>query len=241
MNTSQFVSRLKKIDAPQYVINEFSDDKDPQSNWDQCRDPQSMAWILGSFVGDPQSQSRKDLVLCLCEMARLSLKYVKKGEDRPSIALETAERWARNEAGVTLEYVKKASENAAASDAVSAYVSAYASAYASASAYVSASASAYVSASASAYVSADASASASAYAACADIIRKHYPKVPSLCQEKEEHTTTKVNKDQSDFFTQEIKVQEENVLKARAILEKEVDRLKDLQSMKMKFDNHKAN
>ena len=107
-----------------------------------------MLWLAGKLSGPPESASRKRLVLAACECARLALAHVRAGEDRPRIAIETAERWARGEAGVTLANVR-----AAAADA-------YAAAAADAAA-----------AAAAAYAAAAWAARTSTHAACADIVR----------------------------------------------------------------------
>jgi len=58
---------------------------------------------------------RKILVLTACAIARSVLDYVPQGEDRPRIAIETAEAWTRGEA--TLVEVKRARDAAAAASA----------------------------------------------------------------------------------------------------------------------------
>jgi hypothetical protein len=78
--------------------------------------------------------SRQELVLAACECARLSLDKVTPGDDRPRIAIETAEKWARGEA--TLEQVRSAAYAAyAAADAADAAADAAAYAAADADAY----------------------------------------------------------------------------------------------------------
>jgi hypothetical protein len=55
------------------------------------------------LAGPTESESRKKLILAACGCARLALKHIKKGEDRPRLAIETTEAWARGENGVTIE------------------------------------------------------------------------------------------------------------------------------------------
>jgi len=183
---------------------------DAQTAWNKSERGDWMLYHAGKLAGEPGSDARHPLVLAACECARLVLPHVKAGENRPLIAIETAERWARGEANApSLQEVRQAAD---AADAAYAYASAYAFAYASA--YAAYAASAYA-ASASADAAADAAdaayaaayaadaaaaaAAAAAYAAaaaaaagaaaayaaraktlaiCADIVRKHYPKVP---------------------------------------------------------------
>ena len=89
----------------------------PAKAWAECERGDWMLWLTGSLSGKPGSEARKTLVLCACECARLALPYVTAGEKRPLAAIETAERWARDEAGVTLA----AADYAAAQCAANAY------------------------------------------------------------------------------------------------------------------------
>src|SRR3990167_9889790 len=82
--------------------------------WKSCKRGDWMLWLVGFLSGEPESDSRKRLVLAACECARLALPHVRKGEDRPRIAIETAEQWARGEDGVTLSQVRRAADDAAA-------------------------------------------------------------------------------------------------------------------------------
>jgi hypothetical protein len=127
--------------------------------WDDCERGDWMLWIAARAGVD-----RKLLVSAACLCAREALKYVKPGEDRPRIAIETAERWVRGEA--TIEEVRAArnaaDDHAAASAAYAAAYAAYAAAYAAASAAYAADA-AYAAAAYAAYAAA--AAAAYAYAA----------------------------------------------------------------------------
>ena len=93
-----------------YVRTEFKDAR------------KALEWLV--------KQNHRLGVWCACACAREALKYVPKGEDRPRIAIETAENWVRGKA--TKNQVKKASDAAyvAADEAFSA--AAYAVAYAAA-------------------------------------------------------------------------------------------------------------
>ena len=97
----------------------------PRGNW--------MLWLLGKLSGNPESASRKKLVLVTCQCARLSLPYVKVGELRPLRAIEIAEAWARGDDGITLEDVRNASHAVCAASAASdadAFAATYADTYA---------------------------------------------------------------------------------------------------------------
>ena len=140
--------------------------------WAKCERGDWMLWLCGRLSGEPESDSRKKLVLAACECARLSLPYVREGEERPLKTIETAEQYARGGNNITLTMVRDAAAAAyAAADAAS--VSAYAAdaAYAAYAAADAAYAAAY------AYAAA-AAARTTALEQCADIVRKHYPVAP---------------------------------------------------------------
>lgn len=151
---------LRKLNACDEAVEFASKYPTLQKAWDACERGDWLLWYAGIKAGKPESAKRKKLVLCACECARLALPYTK--DPRVLKCIETAEAWANGRA--TIEELREAR---------------YAAASASASAAAAADAAA-----AAAYV-ASASASAAAYAAraktlakCADIVRKHYPRVP---------------------------------------------------------------
>ena len=157
---------------------------DARTAWETCRRGD---WLLYQ-LGHRRGVDRKRLVLATCECARLALRYVPTGEQRPLIAIDTAEAWCRGEA--TMEQLKQAREaancvgtavgalaatatvDAAYADAT--YVDAAAAAdYASASVAAAAYASACAAAAVANLDDADASRLRS-LAAMADIVRKHF-------------------------------------------------------------------
>ena len=200
------IIKLKKLEACQEAIDYAKGFETLQDAWDACERGDWMLWFIGKQAGKPGSEKRKLLVLTACKCARLSLKYVAKGEKRPLKAIETAEGWARGEN--TLDEVMRATDSAdvayaafdaAADAAYSAADAAYAAAHAAASAYSAADA-AYAAAHAAAGAAADvayaadaayaasaanaASAASAANAAkkdtlkkCANIVRENYPKI----------------------------------------------------------------
>src|SRR3990167_7435014 len=85
---------------------------DPQKWWSGFERGDWMLWVIGKAAGLPESESRKKLVLCACQCARMALPYVMKGENRPLAAIESAEKWARGE-NVTLDDVRAAADSAA--------------------------------------------------------------------------------------------------------------------------------
>jgi hypothetical protein len=153
----------------------WANGKATKAAWGECQRGDWLLWISARANVD-----RKLVVAAACRCARLALKHVKAGEDRPRLAIEAAEAWTRGER--TIEEVRKAAAYAYAAYAAAAYA-AYAAAYAAADAAAAADADA---AYAAAYAAADADAAyAAAYAAaardkareetlakCADLVRE---------------------------------------------------------------------
>ena len=81
----KFQDQLKKLDACSSVVD----------------------WLIRETNPKVSLPMRKKLVLCVCDIAETSLKYVPKGEARPALAIETARRWAQGEK-VTIKEVKTA-------------------------------------------------------------------------------------------------------------------------------------
>ena len=156
---------LVKLGACSEAV-EWVGDKSPAVAWKTCKRGDWMLWLCGKLSGEPGGKGRKKLVLAACACARLSLKYVRKGEKRPLKAIQTAEAWARGKRGVTIEQVRTAA--AAAYDAAyaaAAYDAAYAAAYAAAATAADA-----------VYAAADAR--TKTLSKCAAIVRRFYPKPP---------------------------------------------------------------
>ncbi len=175
------IRNLQALGACDEAVEWAGKQESAATAWRDCQRGDWMLWLLGKLSGKPDSVKRRKLVLCACECARLSLKYVKRGEERPRIAIETAEKWARGD-GPTLDDVRAAAD-AAYADAAAAYAADAAAAYAAAdaadAAYADADA-AYAAANAAAYAAAADAARTKTLAVCADIVRKHYPKAPRI-------------------------------------------------------------
>ena len=141
--------------------------------WAVCERGDWMLWLVARTMGN---KLRSTLVLAACECARLALPYVADGERRPLEAIETAEKWARGEAGITIERVRSAAADAYAADAYAAYA-AYAAAYAAYAAAYAAYTAAYA---------ADAAddAGMETLNKCAAIVRKYYLSAPQKTQEE---------------------------------------------------------
>ena len=120
---------LRRATACREAIDFASDFPSLQAAWDACERGDWMLWWAGRCSGSSESASRKKLVLAACKCARLSLKYLPKGESRPLKAIRTTEDWAKGTPGVTLGVVRAAA-NAAANAAYAAAYAADAAAYA---------------------------------------------------------------------------------------------------------------
>ena len=172
------IEKLEKVGVCGSAIRWASKMKNGQSAWDNCERGDWMLWLIGKMSGKPESAKRKRVVLCACECARLALVHVPDGELRPLKVIEAAEAWARGKA--TIEEVRKARSVACAADAAYATDVAYAAAYAAACAADVAYAAADAAYAAYAAYAADVAADArkKTLKKCADIVRRHYPKVP---------------------------------------------------------------
>ena len=162
--------------------------RNPQKAWDECPRGDWMIWLLTRTKADPAK-----LRLVACDIARTVLHLVPEGEDRPRIAIETAERYARGEAtdgelrtatdaawaaaDAAWDAAWTAARAASARDAASDTARDAATAAARAAAHAAARAAA--SAAASAAHAAARAARAATHAASADIVRKHFPTPPT--------------------------------------------------------------
>ncbi len=167
----KWIDWLTELNACGSAREWLAEQKNPKQAWADCERGDWMLWLLGKLSGEAGNEKRKKLVLTACACARLSLRYVKKGEKRPLIAIQIAEKWARGKA--TIEEVRKA----AAADAA-AYAAADAAAYAADAAAYAAYAAAYAAYAAAADAAADDAALNKMLKKCANIVRKFYPNPP---------------------------------------------------------------
>ena len=176
------INHLSEISACRDAVAwvEESKSESLEAAWLACQRGDWMLWYAAKKAGPVGDEKRKKLVLAACECARLALPIWEKrypDDKRVRDCIETAEKWARDEA--TLEALKVSRQNCYAASAYAYADAAYASADAAYAAYAA-------SASASAYA-AYAYATAAAYSAtkkkvlaeCAAIVRKHYPTLPT--------------------------------------------------------------
>ena len=146
-----FAAHLRRLGACEDAYR-WARGKSGAVAWRTCKRGDWLLWLAARA-----EVRRQDLVLAACACARLALKHVPADEHRPRIAIETAERWARSDDGVTLGDVRAAADaaDAAAAAVAAADVAPYA-AYA-------------------AYAVADAAARKTTLAECADLVRERIP------------------------------------------------------------------
>ena len=170
-NMKKVIEILGKLGACREAMDWAKDYESFQDCWNKCERGDWLLWLCGRLSSKPESDGRKKLVWVACQCARLALPYVKKGEDRPLKAIETAEAWATGNAAI--DDVRDAADAAADAAYAAADATTDAAVYAADAAYA-----AYAAAGAAAYA-----AYAAAYATgrkktlkqCADIVRDQYP------------------------------------------------------------------
>jgi hypothetical protein len=179
MNATEFTKLLRDLGACSEARS-WAKGKDLHEVWTSCERADWLLWLAGRMADKPGWPTRKQIVLAACACAETALKFVKPGEDRPRLAIETARAWTRGEA--TIEDVRRA--RAAAVAAAAAYsadaaaTAAYSAAYTTATATAAYSDDAAAAAAAAAYTtataaySADAAARTEARMLCLAIIRR---------------------------------------------------------------------
>ena len=192
MNTAKLTALCACGEAVDWVKTQPS----AKAAWTNCIRGDWMLWLL-HCLSEPDSAMRKRVVLACCKCARISLKYVPKGENGPRRAIIITERWARGKA--TMDNVQasdaagwaasaSAASASAASDAAGWAADARAAAARAAATDARAADAAAAASSASAAAAASASAATDARAAdasraavlnqCAKIVRRFFPTPP---------------------------------------------------------------
>jgi hypothetical protein len=104
------LSRLEKLGACSDAVT-WVGNRDLKTAWAECPRADWMLWLAGRSKKLPVQK----IVIAACAFARLSLKHVQAGEDRPRLAIEAAEGWV---AGThTIEQVDAAARAARAAGA----------------------------------------------------------------------------------------------------------------------------
>jgi hypothetical protein len=168
--TGEAVEALARLGACEEARKWLSTQPDAATAWRRCPRGDWLLWMLGRVAGPPDSDSRRALVACCREVARLAWPFVRDGNLATKIALCDH---------IVSEYVDRRAD---LEDIRAVRNETCAAAYAAAEADEAAYAAAYA---------ADAAAYAAAYAAYADdatrrkilsraatIVRRHYPMAP---------------------------------------------------------------
>lgn len=148
---------LENMHACEDAVEWASEQSSLRQAWRVCKRGDWMLWYAARVGMD-----HKRLVWVACQCARLALKHVPDGEERPRKAIELAERWASGER-VTSSQLRRT-----ACAAHAAYVGAY----------DAAADAAYVAYDAAAYAAADAYARTKVLARCATLVRREWPTLP---------------------------------------------------------------
>ena len=179
---ASIINKLKRLDTCNDAIEWAEEYPTFQVAWDSCQRGDWMAWLLGKFAGKPESRKRKKLVLTLCDCDAMIIKYsASKNRNVLRRYLRLARAWARGK--VTIDRVYAVELAIEANGIIS---TADADIYAAIYAAVSVASVADASIRAFLAVSAVASAAPSSaeydkiISHCARMIRKQYPKPPSL-------------------------------------------------------------
>jgi len=139
MATNEIVRVLRSLRACEESVKwaaELLEGTTLQQAWDLCPRADWLLWLLARTGAE-----RKLLTLAACACARTALPFVAASEDRPRIAIEWTESWARGEA--SMGEVRAASDTAATCTAYAATRTATAAAAAASDAAYAASDAAY--------------------------------------------------------------------------------------------------
>ena len=109
MKTNEvFIEQLRKWNACEGAHKWARKFETFQEAWDKCERPDWMFWLMRKMIN--KGCTEEEIIFATCKCARLVLKYVPKGENRPRIAILTNEYWAKGNASI--EEVIKATNSA---------------------------------------------------------------------------------------------------------------------------------
>ena len=126
MKKSELIKKIKQlVPCHDGYIQHIGKCRTIKQAWNTYEDGSDLIWLIASLNGKQGSSFHRRIVLVACRCARLALVHLMEGDYNPLKDIETAERWARNEEGVTLKMVMQ-SAHAAHAAAHAAYVAAHA-------------------------------------------------------------------------------------------------------------------
>ena len=134
MDAKEFKALLIDLRACSSAI-QWAKRKSLSKAWQSCKRGDWLLWLAGKMADKPGWPTRKQMVLGACACAETALKYVKPGEDRPRLAIETTRAWVRGEASIDDVRIAASAAYAAHFAAYAAAYSAYSAAYAADAAY----------------------------------------------------------------------------------------------------------
>src|SRR3990167_9347087 len=111
------IKLLEKLSACNEAVTYADQFNTLNEAWQVCGRGDWMLWLAGQLSGKPESESRKRLILVVCQCARLSLEYTT--DPQPLKTIEIVEAWAKGDPTITFNDVRNASyaSNAAANAA----------------------------------------------------------------------------------------------------------------------------
>jgi hypothetical protein len=191
-STPHWSERLVELNACSGSIQWAHTQPSYEDAWEACERGDWLLWLatrLATDRGRLRVEDRRHVVLATCAVARTALHLIPQGEDRPRLAIETAEAWAKG--AVEIEDVRHAARaayyayvNARTTDTLYATSAADAACTAATSVYVFAVFAADVAYTA-AYATAEATTNKSATLVRSMIAR---PKWPELAERQHERT-----------------------------------------------------
>ena len=88
MKSQEFMQLLDSLCACSKA-KEWAQGKSFHVVWTTCKRGDWLLWLCGKMADKKGWPTRKQLVLAACSCAETALKYVKEGEDRPRIAIDS--------------------------------------------------------------------------------------------------------------------------------------------------------
>ena len=94
MNAPEFMKLLQELRACADA-REWAEGKDLAQVWQECQRGDWLLWLCVKMADHAGWPTRKEVVLAACACAEVALKYVRPGEERPRIVIETVRRWTQ--------------------------------------------------------------------------------------------------------------------------------------------------